>query len=81
MSKYIRIYEALCPDDRVDRDDPRRGAIMAEMRAIHKAKAEAEAESVITWWNAWPNPQHQTALEFVRAARKMMSSEAGAPNG
>ena len=74
MSKYIRIYETLCPDDWIDRDDPRRGAIMAEMRAIHRAKTEDEAVAVIYWWNAWPNPQHQTATEFVRAARQMMSN-------
>jgi hypothetical protein len=72
MSKYIRIYEMLCPDDQITRDDPRRGAIMAEMRAIHKAKTDDEAAAVIAWWNVWPNPQHQTALEFVQAARKMM---------
>lgn len=74
MSKYIHIYEVLCPDDQIDRDDPRRGAIMAEMRAIHKAKTEAEAEAVIAWWDAWPNPQHQTVNEFVRVARMMMSN-------
>lgn len=74
MSKYIRIYETLCPDDQISRDDPRRDAIMNEMRAIHKSKTEDAAVAVITWWNAWPNQQHQTALEFVQAARKMMSN-------
>lgn len=47
---------------------------MAEMRAIHRAKTESEAAAVIEWWNAWPNPQHQTVTEFVREARKMMSN-------
>lgn len=79
MSKYIRTYETLCPDDQIDRDDPRRSAIMAEMRAIHKAKTEDEAAAVIAWWGAWPNPQHQTALEFARAARKLMSNALGNP--
>ena len=74
MSKYIRIYETLCPDDKIARDDPRRDAIMDEMRAIHKAKSEDDAVSVIAWWNAWPNPQHQTVIEFVQAAREMMSN-------
>lgn len=74
MSKYIRIYETLCPDDKIVRDDPRRNAIMAEMRAIHRAKTSDDAVAVVAWWNAWPNPQHQTANEFVRAARMMMSN-------
>lgn len=74
MSKYIRIYEALCPGDHIGRDDPRRGAVIAEMRAIHQAKTEDAAVAVIDWWNAWPNQQHKTAGEFVRAARKMMSN-------
>jgi len=75
MSKYIRIYEALCPDDKICMDDPRRGAIIHEMRTIHHAKSNKEAIAVIAWWEAWPNPQHTTALDFVRAARKMMEGQ------
>lgn len=74
MSKYIRIYETLCPDDKIARDDPRRAAIIGEMRAIHRAKTDDEAVAVVAWWHAWPNPQHQAAIEFVQAARKMMSN-------
>jgi len=74
MSKYIRIYETLCPDDLIHDDDPRRSAIIAEMRAIHRAKNEGLAEIVVAWWGAWPTPQHGSAREFVRAARKMMSN-------
>lgn len=76
-SKYIRIYEMLCPDDPIRDDDPRRGAIMAEMRAIRHAKTEHEAATFIEWWQAWPNPRHQTALEFVREARSLMDTSAG----
>ena len=74
MSKYIRIYETLCPDDPIPREGPRYDAIMDEMRSIHKAKTGDNAASVIAWWNAWPNPQHQTAIEFVQSSRKMMSN-------
>ena len=77
-SKYIRIYEKLCPDDPIHDDDPRRGAIMAEMRSIHHAKTEQEAVAVIEWWQAWPNPQHQTVLELVREARSLMTDAARA---
>lgn len=73
MSKYIATYEALCPDDQIDRDDPRRGLIMAEMRAIHRAKTDADAVAVVAWWSAWPNQYHLSAVEFVRDARKMMT--------
>lgn len=76
-SKYIRTYGKLCPDDPFHDDDPRRGAIMPKMLAIHHAKTE-QAVEVIEWWRAWPNPQHQTALEFVREARSMMIDTARA---
>lgn len=79
-SKYIRIYETLCPDDPIRDDDPRRGAIVAEMRAIRHAKTEQEAVAVIEWWRAWPNPQHQTALELVHEARSLMTHAARAGN-
>lgn len=71
MSKYIRIYEALCPDDHIAKDDPRRSAIMAEMRDVCRANTLADAVDVIAWWNAWPNPQYQTAKEFAKEARKL----------
>lgn len=75
MSKYTRIYEKLCPDDPIADEDPRRPVIMAEMRAIHQAATEADAVAVIEWWQAWPNPQHRTALEFVQEARQLMRGE------
>ena len=78
MSKYIRTYETLCPDDPVTRNDPRRGAIMAEMRAIHKAKNDEDAADVIDWWQVWQHDR-QLALEFVREARRMMSNVQGQP--
>jgi hypothetical protein len=81
MSKYIAIYEKLCPDDPLVDDDPRRPAIMAEMRAIHKAATEADAASVVEWWQVWPNPQHQTPIEFVQDARRMMRGETVDLNG
>jgi len=73
MSKYLRIYETLCPDDPIDEEDPRRRAILAEMREIHRAPTEAAAVVIIEWWQVWPNPQHQTPLEFVQEARRLMA--------
>ena len=32
MSKYIDLYELMCPDDPVESDDPRREVIMQEMK-------------------------------------------------
>jgi hypothetical protein len=74
MSKYIRIYEALCQSDSVSKDDPRRQAIISEMRAIHNARTNAIAAAVIRWWDVWPNEQHSTAEEFCRDARRMMKT-------
>lgn len=73
MSKYLRIYESLCPDDPIGDEDPRRPAILAEMRDIHRAPTEAAAVAIIEWWKAWPNPLHQTPLEFVQEARRLMA--------
>lgn len=75
MSKYIQIYERLCRDDPIEADDPRRPAIIEEMISIHRAATEADAVAVVAWWQAWPNPQHQTANEFVREARELMRGE------
>lgn len=72
MSKYISVYEKLCPDDPIAIEDPRRPVIISEMRAIHKAKTPEDAAKIIAWWDAWPNPQHQTALEFVTDAIQLM---------
>jgi len=74
FDKYISIYEKLCPDDRISSDDPRREEIVAEMQAVHHAKTNKAASKVIEWWNAWPNPWCQSALEFAREARVLMSS-------
>ncbi|EKD98918.1 MAG: hypothetical protein ACD_23C00214G0001 [uncultured bacterium] len=74
MNKYLKAYEHLCPDDALCDVDPRRGAIIAEMKAVHRAKTEREAAAIIEWWDAWPNPQHRNANEFVRAAWKIMGS-------
>ena len=79
MSKYIAIYQALCPDDPISDDDPRRPAILAEMRAIHQAASDEAAVEVIEWWQAWPNPQHQTPLDFVREARLLMRGDKSVP--
>jgi hypothetical protein len=73
MSKYIRIYESLCPPDRISMDDPRRADIIAEMQAIRRAGTDAEASKVIAWWDVWPNERHETADDFCREARSMMA--------
>jgi len=74
MSKFIRLYEALCPDDPIMRDDPRRPDIIAEMRHVCTAKTEAEAVKAVEWWNSWPNQEFATSLDFVRKAREMWSN-------
>ena len=70
MSKYLEIYETLCPDDPIEPDDPRRGPILAEMRAIVHAPDEAAVLEAIRGWG-WPNPQGHAAHEFVREARRL----------
>lgn len=72
MSKYIRAYEALCPDDIIAKDDPRRPVIMAEMAAIKRSKCNVDAAHVVAQWGVWPNDQHASALEFVSEARRIM---------
>lgn len=74
MSKFLKAYQQLCPDDALCADDPRRSAIIAEMQAVHRAKTERAAVAIIDWWDAWPNPQHRNANEFVRAAWGIMGS-------
>jgi hypothetical protein len=73
VSKYLKVYELLCPDDNIRQDDPRRNDIIGEMKNIHKAKTIEEAAEVILWWDSWPNPRHQTATEFVAEARNLMN--------
>jgi hypothetical protein len=73
MSKYIRTYESLCPNDRISKTDPRRPAIIAEMRAIDKATTDAEAASAVSWWGVWPNERHATPEEFCREAKSLMA--------
>jgi len=70
VSKYLKLYSRLCPDDPVasDRLDPRRAAIIAEMKAVCRAKTEAGAMCVIEWWDSWRNNE-EGLLEFVRKAR------------
>ncbi|WP_025140891.1 hypothetical protein [Achromobacter sp. DH1f] len=63
--RLVEIYDPLCPDD------PRRGAILGEMRLVVEAATDDDATRAIKWWGAWPNPQHESALEFVRSARTM----------
>jgi len=79
MSVFISVYEQLCPDDKIHADDPRRGDIIAEMRAIKLARNESEAVKVVEWWRAWPNPQHETALAFVRQARALLAGKRRTP--
>jgi hypothetical protein len=70
MSKYIAIYNKLCPDDHITKDDPRRKSIMSEMRAIATASSIAEAVYVIYWWDCWTNTGFKSAKDFVLAVRR-----------
>lgn len=72
MSKYIAVYEALFPSDQISEDDPRRGAIIAEMRAVHLANTTAEARQVVEWW---PWESQAQCTRWVNRARKMMAAK------
>ena len=74
MSKYIIAYEALCPSDKISQNDPRRPAIIAEMRSIDKATTLPQAAQAVAWWNAWPNDQHATAEDFCREVKCLLAS-------
>jgi len=65
------IYETLCPDDVLHAEDPRRPAILEEMRLVVEAPTDSQAAEVVAWWNSWPNPQHLSATEFVVEARQL----------
>ncbi|MCR4297552.1 MAG: hypothetical protein NUV75_02180 [Gallionella sp.] len=70
MSKYIAIYEQLFPTDPISKSDPRRPEIIAEMKAIHRAKTDKEAAAVIDWW-PWDSPGD--CMRCVKRARRMMA--------
>lgn len=73
MSKYIKLYHLMCPLDEVTKDDPRRAAIIAEMRYIvnpkHSIKKAAE---YIRWWGGWS--EKDSPEEFVKQARKQYAA-------
>ena len=70
MNKYIKVYETICPDDIIADDDTRRDEIIAEMKAIEKAKSTKEAAKIIAWW-CWDSPGDCT--RWVTRARKLMA--------
>lgn len=67
MTKYLRLYEKLFPDQPM-LNDPRAPAIEAEMKAVIAAKDNREAVKAIEWWG-WNNKQQ--AVAFVMKARRM----------
>lgn len=75
MSKYIKIYEQLCPDDPIAKDDPRRSAIINEMQQVCTAKTDERASRYIEWWSVWRNDRAKgkpdALMDFVRKARKL----------
>lgn len=46
---WIRAYERLCPADLIADDDPRRGPIANEMRALRTSYSLKEGIQVIGW--------------------------------
>lgn len=68
MSKYLDIYEAICPSDPVAADDPRRASIIAEMRRICLAADNRTAAKIVDWWG-WDSDQELIA--FVAKVRRM----------
>ena len=74
------VEERLMPaEDRVEAENEVPQEIIAEMRAIKLARNESEAVKVVEWWRAWPNPQHETALAFVRLARALLAGKRRTP--
>lgn len=61
----LRVYEAVCPDDIIADDDPRRKAIIDEMRVVLFGTVE-QAKSKIAWWGMTP----QGISGFIRKARR-----------
>ena len=68
MSKYQKIYETLVPTDQLAKNDPRRPGIIAEMRAVCRAKTPALAAQIIDWWG-WDSVRERNT--FVRRAREL----------
>ena len=69
MSKYIKIYEQLCPFDPISNTDSRRPSIIAEMRAVHRAKTVEDAIKLVDWWS-WGSRGEM--VRWVKRARKLM---------
>ncbi|MEM4203017.1 MAG: hypothetical protein QXS54_03000 [Candidatus Methanomethylicaceae archaeon] len=73
MSKYIKLYQLMCPLDEVTKDDPRRAAIIAEMRYITNPKRSIEdAANYIRCWGGWS--EKDSPEEFVKRARERYAS-------
>lgn len=69
----IEIYEALCPSDPIDKDDPRRGEIIREMKFILAQTDIEKAARHIEWWGAWDDPV-RGSRGYVRRAWKLRDS-------
>lgn len=74
MSKYLKLYERMCPNDPIGIDDPRRDAIIAEMQAVIRAATNREAANEIEWWSAWSSDQ--ALIAWVIRARKIWNKGA-----
>ena len=69
-NKYIQIYESVFPNDTIDANEPRKAAIIAEMKAIMAAKTAKEAWALIDWWY-WEKPLDlKQALMKIRTKGK-----------
>lgn len=71
-NRFQKVYEILCPEDVLEYDDPRRPAIIAEMKDVACAASIDEAVKVIAWWNVWPNAAHETPEQFVKDVRRLL---------
>lgn len=67
-SKYIRLYEALCPEDLLKDYDPRISAIIAEMKAVVGTDDIAVAAKAIDWYG-WNSSLERN--NFIRRAWKI----------
>ena len=66
--KAAEIYMKCCPNDVIDKEDPRYLSICREIKAIAKAKTPQAAAKIIEWWG-WDYPQQM--YEFIRKVKRL----------
>lgn len=72
----LKIYEAICPDDVIRDEDPRRDAIIAEMEAVLSETDINKAADIIEWWGfSNYESSRRGAKVFVRRAWRLAKAK------